>query len=177
MCRQVTKLPDRRTAAVGAKRTFMPNSILSMSMSWKWRLISKYVKPYRHGYAHAPCDRYPSQTTDISPMPALIETGTRVGAAGGVGPQSSATAKNTDVGCSSRCSDPPPNWIGYRSRRVVNSAPSSATKTAISSAGSVLLALAETRCIAPGGSKNDCPTSNVSRGPPLSCERTWPLVT
>ncbi len=64
----------------------------------------------------------------------------------------------------------------YRSRRVVNPAPSSATKTAISSAGSVLLALAEMRWIAPGGSKNDCPTPNVSSGPPLSCERTSPLV-
>ena len=39
--------------------------------------------------------------------------------------------------------------------RVVNCAPSSATKTAINSAQSVLLALAETRWIAPGGSKND----------------------
>ncbi len=41
------------------------------------------------------------------------------------------------------------------SMNVVSCAPSSATNTAISSAGSVLLALAETRCVAPGGSKND----------------------
>ena len=59
---------------------------------------------------------------------------------------------------------------------VVSCAPSSATNTAISSAGSVLLALAETRCVAPGGSKNDCPTLNVSTGPPASCERISPLV-
>ena len=38
---------------------------------------------------------------------------------------------------------------------VVSCAPSSATNTAINSAGSVMLALAETRCTAPGGSKND----------------------
>jgi hypothetical protein len=47
----------------------------------------------------------------------------------------------------------PPSPQG--SMRVVNCAPSSATKIAINSAISVLLALAETRCIAPGGSKND----------------------
>ena len=43
-------------------------------------------------------------------------------------------------------------------------------------AGSVMLALAETRCVAPGGSKNDWPTPNVSTGPPASCERISPLV-
>ena len=62
------------------------------------------------------------------------------------------------------------------STNVVSCAPSSATNTAISSAGSVLLALAETRCTAPGGSKNDWPTLNVSTGPPASCERISPLV-
>src|SRR5215203_6146328 len=51
---------------------------------------------------------------------------------------------------------------------VVSCAPSSATNTAINSAGSVMLALAETRCTAPGGSKKDCPTANVSTGPPAS---------
>ena len=60
---------------------------------------------------------------------------------------------------------------------VVSCAPSSATNTAINSAGSVMLALAETRCTAPGGSKNDCPTPNVSTGPPANCERISPLVT
>src|SRR5262249_32825853 len=60
---------------------------------------------------------------------------------------------------------------------VVSCAPSSATKIAISSAGSVLLALAETRCVEPGGSKKDWPTLNVSTGPPPSCERISPLVT
>src|SRR6266478_4563574 len=64
----------------------------------------------------------------------------------------------------------------YHSIKVVSCAPSSATNTAISSAGSVLLALAETRCVAPGGSKNDCPTLNVSTGPPANCERISPLV-
>ena len=59
---------------------------------------------------------------------------------------------------------------------VVSCAPSSATNTAINSAGSVMLALAETRCTAPGGSKNDCPTPNVSTGPPANCERISPLV-
>src|SRR5581483_10371161 len=67
-------------------------------------------------------------------------------------------------------------WHGSGSRKVVNCAPSSATKTAISSAISVVLALAETAWIAPGGSKNDWPTSNVSSGPPSSCDRMWPLV-
>jgi hypothetical protein len=62
------------------------------------------------------------------------------------------------------------------SMNVVSCAPSSATNTAISSAGSVLLALAETRCVESGGSKNDCPTLNVSTGPPPSCERISPLV-
>src|SRR4029077_8971192 len=66
---------------------------------------------------------------------------------------------------------------GYvHSTNVVSCAPSSATNTAINSAGSVLLALAETRCTAPGGSKNDWPTLNVSTGPPASCERISPLV-
>ena len=59
---------------------------------------------------------------------------------------------------------------------VVSCAPSSATNTAISSAGSVLLALAETRWVAPGGSKKDWPTLKVSTGPPPSCERISPLV-
>src|SRR5258708_23779018 len=63
-----------------------------------------------------------------------------------------------------------------QSTYVVSSAPSSATNTAISSAGSVLLALAETRCVAPGGSKNDCPTLNVSTAPPANCERISPLA-
>jgi cytochrome P450 len=45
--------------------------------------------------------------------------------------------------------------LSGHSINVVSCAPSSATNTAISSAGSVLLALAETRCVAPGGSKND----------------------
>ena len=63
------------------------------------------------------------------------------------------------------------------SSNVVSCAPSSATNTAINSAGSVLLALAETRCVEPGGSKNDCPTLKVSTGPPPSCERISPLVT
>lgn len=49
------------------------------------------------------------------------------------------------------CVEPLPS---QGSMRVVNCAPSSATKTAISSAHSVLLALADTRCIVPGGSKN-----------------------
>ena len=40
----------------------------------------------------------------------------------------------------------------------------------------VSLALAETRCVEPGGSKNDCPTWNVSTGPPPNCERISPLV-
>ena len=62
------------------------------------------------------------------------------------------------------------------SMNVVSCAPSSATNTAISSAGSVLLALAETRWVAPGGSKNDWPTLKVSTGPPPSCERISPLV-
>jgi len=44
-------------------------------------------------------------------------------------------------------------------------------------AGSVLLAFAETRWVAPGGSKNDCPTLKISTGPPPSCERISPLVT
>ena len=59
---------------------------------------------------------------------------------------------------------------------IVSCAPSSATNTAISSAGSVLLALADTRWVVPGGSKNDCPTPKVSTGPPPSCERISPLV-
>jgi hypothetical protein len=63
-----------------------------------------------------------------------------------------------------------------QSTNVVSCAPSSATNTAINSAGSVVLALAETRCTAPGGSKNDWPTLNVSTGPPASCERISPLV-
>ncbi len=54
---------------------------------------------------------------------------------------------------------------------VVSCAASSATNTAISSAGSVLLALADTRWVAPGGSKNDWQTLKVSTGPPASCER------
>jgi hypothetical protein len=70
-------------------------------------------------------------------------------------------------GCAARC---------RHSMNVVSCAPSSATNTAISSAGSVLLALAETRCVESGGSKNDCPTLNVSTGPPPSCERISPLV-
>ena len=70
-------------------------------------------------------------------------------------------------GCAARC---------RHSMNVVSCAPSSATNTAISSAGSVLLALAETRCVASGGSKNDCPTLKVSTGPPPSCERISPLV-
>ena len=65
----------------------------------------------------------------------------------------------------------------FYSMNVVSGAPSSATNTAISSAGSVLLALAETRWVAPGGSKNDWPTLKVSTGPPPSCERISPLVT
>src|SRR6266702_4346132 len=63
------------------------------------------------------------------------------------------------------------------STNVVSCAPSSATNTAINSAGSVLLALAETRCTAPGGSKNDCPTLKTSTAPPASCDRISPLVT
>ena len=60
------------------------------------------------------------------------------------------------------------SWISYRplrvaagpdythySMNVVSCAPSSATNTAISSAGSVALAFADTRWVAPGGSKND----------------------
>src|SRR6266705_175764 len=62
------------------------------------------------------------------------------------------------------------------STNVVSCAPSSATNTAINSAGSMLLALADIRCVAPGGSKNDCPTLKVSTGPPPSCERISPLV-
>lgn len=66
--------------------------------------------------------------------------------------------------------------ISYGSS-VVSCAPSSATKIAISSAGSVVLALAETMCFVPGGSKKDWPTLKVSTGPLLSCERISPLVT
>src|ERR1700730_12746042 len=58
----------------------------------------------------------------------------------------------------------------YGSSKVVSAAPSSATKTAINSAGSVVLAFAETTRVEPGGSKNVCPTVNVSSGPPPSCE-------
>ena len=43
----------------------------------------------------------------------------------------------------------------FYSMNVVSCAPSSATNTAINSAGSVLLALADIRWVAPGGSKND----------------------
>ena len=68
------------------------------------------------------------------------------------------------------------NSVARYSTNVVSCAPSSATNTAINSAGSVLLALAETRCTAPGGSKNDWPTLNVSITPPASCERISPLV-
>src|SRR3954453_11184384 len=65
------------------------------------------------------------------------------------------------------------------SNSVVSCAPSSATNTAINSApnpavepaGSVVLALAETRWVEPGGSKKDWPTPNVSTGPPPSWER------
>src|ERR1700738_4282128 len=70
-------------------------------------------------------------------------------------------------------------WSAARhhySTKVVSCAPSSATNTAISSAVSVALAFADTRCVAPGGSKNDCPTLKVSTGPPASCERISPLV-
>src|SRR5260370_35079714 len=69
----------------------------------------------------------------------------------------------------------PRNADGY-SRNVVSCAPSSATNTAISSAGSVLLALAETRWVEPGGSKNDWPTLKVSPDPPPGCEGISPLV-
>src|SRR3954471_10069903 len=62
------------------------------------------------------------------------------------------------------------------SNSVVSWAPSSATNTAINSAGSVVLALAETRWVEPGGSKKDWPTPNVSTGPPPSWERISPLV-
>ncbi len=61
------------------------------------------------------------------------------------------------------------------SMNVVSCAPSSATNTAISSAGSVLLAFAETRCVAPGGSKNDCPTLKVSTGPPAELRADFAL--
>ncbi len=43
-------------------------------------------------------------------------------------------------------------------------APSSATKTAMSSAGSVVLAFSEMRWIGPGGSKKLLPTLKVYRG-------------
>jgi hypothetical protein len=69
-----------------------------------------------------------------------------------------------------------PTLAVYGSSKVVSAAPSSATKTAINSAGSVVLAFAETTWVEPGGSKNVCPTVNVSRGPPPSCERISPLV-
>ena len=49
----------------------------------------------------------------------------------------------------------PPYKFAIHFTSVVSCAPSSATNTAINSAGSVMLALAETRCTAPGGSKND----------------------
>ena len=52
----------------------------------------------------------------------------------------------------------PPTNLRVHFTSVVSCAPSSATNTAINSAGSVMLALAETRCVAPGGSKKDCPT-------------------
>jgi hypothetical protein len=72
--------------------------------------------------------------------------------------------------------DPVPPHDTRYSSNVVSCAPSSATNTAISSAGSVLLAFADTRWVAPGGSKNDWPTLKVSTGPPPSCERISPLV-
>jgi hypothetical protein len=47
------------------------------------------------------------------------------------------------------------NCFARYSMNVVSCAPSSATNTAINSAGSVLLAFADTRCVEPGGSKKD----------------------
>jgi hypothetical protein len=69
-------------------------------------------------------------------------------------------------------------WAGaVQSMKVVSVAPSSATKTAMSSAGSVELAFSEMRWVAPGGSKKLSPTLKVSTGPPASCERIVPAVT
>ncbi len=61
------------------------------------------------------------------------------------------------------------------SRYVVRVAPSSCTKIASSSAGSVTLTFSESVCTAPSGSKNVSPGLNVPIGPLSICERIVPF--